>query len=58
MPQMYVKYNGDVLIGYAYGDEWVSQALFMDDWCYKTEEEAIQAWKRFEEKERKNERIY
>lgn len=58
MPEMYVMYRDGVPTGYAYGDSWIAQALFMDDWRYETEEEAIQAWKRFEEQERENERIY
>ena len=47
MPEMYVMYRDGVPVGYAYGDEWVSQALLMDDWRYDTEEEAIQAWERY-----------
>ncbi len=36
--------DGNVTIdGYAYGEEWVSQALLMDDWKYPTEEEAREA---------------
>ena len=55
MAEMYIKYDGDKLVGYAYGDEWVSQALFMDDWCYKTQEEAVKAWERYlKTKEKKN----
>lgn len=47
MAEMYVKYQGDTPVAYAYGDQWVAQALFMDDWQYPTEEEAIAAWERY-----------
>lgn len=47
MAEMYIKYNGDKPVAYAYGDEWVAQALFMDDWQYPTEEEAVMAWYRW-----------
>ena len=46
MAEMYIKYQGDVPVAYAYGDPWVAQALFMDDIGYKTPEEAIEAWNR------------
>lgn len=39
--------NGDTIVGYAYGEEWAIQALFMDDWCYDTPEEAKKAWERY-----------
>lgn len=44
--QMYVKgyYEGGHPIAYAYGEEWVAQALLMDDIGYPTEEEAKLAW--------------
>lgn len=51
MPEMYVKYQDDTPVGYAYGEPWVAQALFMDDWQYPTEEEAIAAWEKYLEKE-------
>ena len=56
MPEMYVKYIGEKAVKYAYGDPWVSQALFMDDWQYDTPEEAIKAWDRYckTQKEEKN----
>ena len=41
---MYVKYEDGHPVAYAYGEEWVSQALFMDDIGYPTEEEARLAW--------------
>ena len=51
MAELYIKKVGDTIVGYAYGDESVSQALLMDDWCYDTPEEAKAAWERyFEEK--------
>lgn len=55
MAKMYVKYNGDTPVAYAYGDPWVAQALFMDDWQYPTEEEAIAAWEKYLEKEGRKE---
>lgn len=49
MPELYIKYrineNGEsVPIAYAYGEEWVAMALYMDDMGYPTEEEARAAW--------------
>lgn len=41
---MYVKYDGDEPVAYAYGEEWVAMALFMDDIGYPTPEEARKAW--------------
>ena len=35
-------------IAYAYGPPWVEQALLMDDIRFKTKEEAIAWWKRWE----------
>ena len=55
MPEMYVKYRDGRPVGYAYGDPWVAQALFMDDWQYPTEEEAIAAWDEYLEKEGREE---
>lgn len=44
--QLYVKYDaGGVPIAYAYGEEWVAQALYMDDIRFKTPEEAMAAWR-------------
>lgn len=49
--QLYVKYDaGGVPIAYAYGEEWVAQALYMDDIRYKTPEEAMEAWQRENER--------
>lgn len=46
--QLYVKENGDGYPDtYAYGEPWVAQALFMDDWEYDTPEEAKAAWERY-----------
>ena len=50
MPEMYVKYDGDTPVAYAYGEEWVSMALFMDDIGYPTPEEAKAAWERWQKK--------
>ena len=49
MAELYVKYRVDadgnsVPVAYAYGDEWVAMALYMDDMGYKTPEEAKEAW--------------
>ena len=46
MPEMYVKYIGDKPVAYAYGEEWIAQALFMDDVGYDTPEEAKAAWEK------------
>lgn len=35
---------------YAYGEDWVSMALYMDDIGYKTEAEAREAWEKWKEK--------
>lgn len=51
MPEMYVKYNGDEIVGYVYGEPWIAQALFMDDIGYPTEEEAIEMWEKLWSKE-------
>lgn len=50
MPQLYVKYQDGVPAAYAYGEEWVAMALYMDDIGYKTSEEAIAAWEKENEK--------
>lgn len=52
MAELYVLYEKDengasMPIGYAYGDEWVAQALMMDDWRYNTPEDAKAAWERW-----------
>ena len=52
MPELYIKYDNDKPVAYAYGEEWVAMALYMDDIGYQTEEEAREAWKR--EQEAKN----
>ena len=48
---LYVKYRTNEKgepepVAYAYGDEWVAMALYMDDIGYKTEAEAREAWNR------------
>ena len=42
--QLYVKYEDGAPVAYAYGEEWVAMALYMDDIGYATEEEAKLAW--------------
>jgi hypothetical protein len=54
MPETYVKYQGDMPVAYAYGEPWVAQALFMDDWQYPTEEEAIAAWEEYLKEDGRN----
>ncbi len=49
--QLYVKYNGDQPVAYAFGEPWVSQALFMDDIRCKTPEEAMEWWNRYKDGE-------
>ena len=44
MAELYIKYEGDHLVAYAYGEEWVAQALYMDDIGYASPEEAKLAW--------------
>ena len=46
---LYVKYRTNEKgeqepVAYAYGDEWVAMALYMDDIGYPTPEEARGAW--------------
>ena len=51
--RLYVKYirHGDMIEeAYAYGEDWVSMALYMDDIGYKTEAEAREAWEKWKEK--------
>lgn len=53
--QLYAKYHTDengntVVDGYAYGEEWVSMALHMDDIKHATPEEAEEAWRKWKEK--------
>lgn len=52
--ELYVKYRADesgerVPVGYAYGEEWVAMALYMDDIGYPTEQEAREAWERLKD---------
>lgn len=49
--RLYTSYIKDekgnlIVTGYAYGEEWVEQALFMDDIKFKTPEEAKAWWER------------
>ena len=48
MAELYVKYHGDTPVAYAYGDEWVAMALYMDDIGYPTPEAAKEAWEKGE----------
>lgn len=48
-PRLYMKIvdaaNGDEkVLGYAYGEPWIQQALFNDDICFGTPEAAKAAW--------------
>ena len=50
-PKLYISYvereDGSLEpVGYAYGEEWVSQALYMDDIRFKTPEEAKEWWEK------------
>lgn len=58
MPELYVKYQDDKPIAYAYGEEWVAMALYMDDIGYSTPEEAKTAWEKEQKKEAENVRDY
>lgn len=49
MPELYIKYRGDTPVKYAYGEEWVATALYMDDYGFDTPEEAKAAWEREQE---------
>lgn len=42
--RLYIKYMNGEPVKYAFGEEWVSMALFMDDIGYDTAEEAVVAW--------------
>lgn len=42
--RLYIKYMNGEPVKYAFGEEWVSTALFMDDIGYDTAEEALAAW--------------
>ena len=42
--QLYVSYRDGKPVAYAYGEEWVAMALYMDDIGYPTPEEAKLAW--------------
>ena len=42
--QLYVKYEDGEPVAYAYGEEWVAMAMYMDDVGYPTPEEAKLAW--------------
>lgn len=49
--RLYISYIRDadgnlIADGYAYGEEWVAQALYMDDIKFKTPEEARAWWER------------
>ena len=46
--QMYILYGkGGKAEAFAYGEPWVAQAMYMDDWKYPTPEAAKEAWERF-----------
>lgn len=44
MAELYIKYENNMPVAYAYGEEWVAMALYMDDIGYPSEEEAKLAW--------------
>ena len=51
MAELYIAHRidedgNDTITGYAYGDEWVAQALMMDDIRFDTEEEAKEWWEK------------
>lgn len=46
MPALYIKYEGETPVAYAYGEEWVAMALYMDDIRFSTPEEAVAAWEK------------
>jgi hypothetical protein len=46
MAELYIMYHGETPVKYAYGDEWVAQALLMDAIGYDTPEEAKAAWEK------------
>lgn len=55
MAKLYTLYHTDengfaAPYKYAYGDEWVAQALLMNDIQYDTPEEAKAAWEKLQEK--------
>lgn len=49
--QLYVKYQDGEPVAYAYGEEWVAMALYMDDIRHSTEKEAREAWRKWKERE-------
>ena len=44
---LYKMQRGNEILGYAYGEDWVAQALYMDDMRYSTPEEAKAAWEEY-----------
>ena len=48
--ELYVMYQGDTPVAYAYGEPWVAQAMYMDDWKYPTEEAARAAWENYKKR--------
>lgn len=45
MPKLYIKYSGEKIVGYRFGDSSRAMALLVDG-GYPTEEEAVLAWYR------------
>ena len=43
-PKLYIMYQGDTPVAYAYGASWVAMALYMDDIKFDTPEEAKAWW--------------
>ena len=48
--QLYTKLHDGKPVAYAYGEEWVAMALYMDDIKHDTPEEAEEAWRKWKEK--------
>lgn len=47
--ELYTKMQDGKPVAYAYGEEWVAMALYMDDIGYPTEQEAREAWERLKD---------
>lgn len=50
--QLYVECIDGKPAYYAYGEEWVAQALYMGDMRYPTPEEAKEAWEKYKAQEK------
>ena len=59
-PQLYTSVRRredgtEEIVGYAYGEDWIETALFMDDLIFKTPEEAKAWWDKHYGKGEENE---